>query len=290
LGANIERMAKKLGAASLSIVVNVFLLISKIAVASLTGSIGLYAESAHSLFDLLASVLAYLGIKKADEPEDHTHHFGHEKFENLSSLLQALLITGTAFVILFEAYQKFSAPGGVEFSEAGIALMLVSIPVTFLTSRYLGDIAKKEGSSALEADSAHFTTDVISSVSVLAGLVLVRFGYPIGDPLGAMVVGLIMLYISVELLLHSFLVFMDFSPKPEVIEKMKGILDSEKRITRYHKLRARIAGSRILVDVHIHVPHKMPVETAHLISHELESRMMREIPQVKEVSIHIEPD
>jgi cation diffusion facilitator family transporter len=283
-------MAKKLGAASLSIVVNVFLLISKIAVASLTGSIGLYAESAHSLFDLLASVLAYLGIKKADEPEDHTHHFGHEKFENLSSLLQALLITGTAFVILFEAYQKFSAPGGVEFSEAGIALMLVSIPVTFLTSRYLGDIAKKEGSSALEADSAHFTTDVISSVSVLAGLVLVRFGYPIGDPLGAMVVGLIMLYISVELLLHSFLVFMDFSPKPEVIEKMKGILDSEKRITRYHKLRARIAGSRILVDVHIHVPHKMPVETAHLISHELESRMMREIPQVKEVSIHIEPD
>jgi cation diffusion facilitator family transporter len=283
-------MGRKLGAAGLSIGVNVTLLISKIIVATITGSIGLYAESAHSLFDLLASVLAYLGIKKAEEPEDRTHHFGHEKFENLSSMLQALLITGTAFVVMFEAYQKFSDPGKLESSELGIALMLISIPITLFTSKYLGEIAKKEGSSALEADSAHFTTDVISSVSVLAGLVLVRLGFPIGDPLAAMVVGAVMLYISVELLLHSFFVFMDFSPDKKVMDKIARIMESEKRITRFHKLRARVAGSRVLVDVHIHVPHGMPIETAHLISHELESRIIREVSEVKEVSIHIEPD
>jgi len=286
-------MAKKLGAASLSIAVNVGLLITKMSVAFITGSIGLYAESAHSFFDLLASVLAYLGIRKAEEPEDRTHHFGHEKFENLSSLLQALLITGTAFVVIFEAYQKFSAPGGVEFSEAGIILMLISIPVTLFTSRYLGEIAKKEGSSALEADSAHFTTDVISSASVLLGLILVRLGYPVGDPLGAAVVGAVMLYISVELLQHSFFVFMDFSPDKQTMSAIEQVLLDEqgsKRITRYHKVRARIAGSRILVDLHIHLPHSTSVVRGHQISHDIETRILRDVPRVKEVSIHIEPD
>ena len=286
-------MGKKLGAASLSIGINVALMTSKAIAAFVTGSIGLYAESAHSFFDLVASVLAYLGIRKAEEPEDRTHHFGHEKFENLSSLLQALLITGTAFVVIFEAYQKFSSPGGVEFSEAGIALMLISIPLTLFTSRYLGEIAKKEGSSALEADSAHFTTDVISSVSVLIGLILVRLGYAFGDPLAAIVVGLIMIYISIELLLHSFRVFMDFSPDKPTMEAIEKVLQDEqnaKRITRYHKVRARIAGSRILVDLHIHVPHKTSMVDGHRISHEIETRILREVPSVKEVSVHIEPD
>jgi len=283
-------MGAKLGAATVSIVVNLGLLASKILVAAITGSIGLYAESAHSLFDLLASVLAYLGIRKAEEPSDQTHHFGHEKFENLSSALQALLITGTSFIVLYEAYQKFSEPSVVNEPLLGIALMLVSIPVTLLTSRYLGKIAAREGSSALEADSAHFTTDVLSSVSVLIGLILVKLGYGFGDPLGAIVVALIMLYISLELLHRSFVVFMDFSPDRETMARIKGVMVAEKRITRFHKLRARIAGSRILVDVHIHVPHGMPVETAHLISHEIETKILHEVPEVKEVSIHIEPD
>src|SRR5271157_277067 len=283
-------MGKKLGAASVSIGVNVVLLVSKFIAALITGSIGLYAESAHSLFDVLASVLAYLGIKKAGEPEDSNHHFGHEKFENLSSLLQSLLIIATACVVIFEAYGRFSAPGKVESSEIGIALMVISIPVIFLTSKYLGKIAKSEGSSALEADSAHFTTDVISSVSVLVGLVLVKFGFQIGDPLAAFVVGFIMLFISAQLLVRSFFVFLDFSPDEEIMGRIRRIMESEKRITRFHKLRARIAGSRVLVDVHIHVPHTMSIEKAHMISHELESRIIREVKEVKEVSIHIEPD
>ena len=283
-------MTGKLGAATLSIAVNMGLLVSKVVVALITGSIGLYAESAHSLFDLLASVLAYLGIRKAGEPSDQTHHFGHEKFENLSSLLQALLITATSLIIIYEAYGKFTNPVGVNEPALGIALMLVSIPVIYFTSRYLGKIAEREGSSALEANSAHYLTDVLSSIAVVAGLGMVKLGYAIGDPLGAVAVALIMLYISVELVYRSFIVFMDFSPDKRTMARINAVLATEKRITRYHKLRARIAGSRILVDVHIHVPHGTPIETAHAISHEIEARILREVPAVKEVSIHIEPD
>ncbi len=284
-------MAKKLGAAAVSVGVNVALLLSKLAAAFLTGSIGLYAESAHSLFDLLASVLAYLGIRKAEEPSDETHHFGHEKFENLSSLLQAMLITGTAGIVMFEAYQKLSGPSVVENSEVGIALMLVSIPITYLTSRFLADTARKEGGShALEADSAHFLTDVGSSLAVLAGLVFVRLGYPIGDPVAAFLVGAIMLVISVELGMRSFVIFMDFSPDRRIISRIEDVLEKEKRITRYHKLRARTAGSRIFVDVHIHFPHNTDIVEAHQVAHDIENEIIRAVPQVKEVSVHMEPD
>lgn len=284
-------MGKKLGAAALSIGVNVTLLLSKIAVAFLTGSIGMYAESAHSLFDLLASVLAYLGIRKAEEPSDETHHFGHEKFENFSSLLQAMLIAGTAGIVIFEAYEKLSMPGTVENSEIGIGLMLVSIPVTYLTSRYLSETARKEGGShALEADSAHFLTDVGSSVAVLSGLIFVRLGFPVGDPLAAFMVGLVMIIISAELGVRSFVIFMDFSPDKETLGKIEGVLRKEARITRYHKLRARIAGSRIFLDVHIHFPHDTDIVEAHKVAHEIENDIIRAVPQVKEVSVHMEPD
>jgi cation diffusion facilitator family transporter len=283
-------MAQKLGAASLSIGVNVALLATKAGAAYITGSMGLLAESAHSLFDLLASVLAYVGIKKADEPSDESHHYGHYKYENLSSLLQGLLITATAAIIMYEAWQKLSAPGNVEFSEVGIVLMLLSIPVTLYTSKYLGNIAKKEGSSALEADSAHFTTDVISSVAVLAGLLLVKVGFPAGDPLSAIAVSLVMFYISFEILWKSAVVFMDFAPDKATVERIRQVLEKEKRITRYHKLRARMAGSRILVDVHIHMPPNTPVKIAHMIAHEIKDRIRHKVPDVSEVNIHTEPD
>jgi len=283
-------MAQKLGAASLSIGVNIALLASKVGAAYVTGSMGLLAEAAHSFFDLLASALAYVGIKMAGEPSDKEHHFGHEKFENLSSLIQGLLIAATAAIVMYEAAHKLFSPVAVEFSEVGIVLMLISIPVTLYTSKYLGKVAESEGSSALEADSAHFTTDVVSSVSVLVGLVLVKLGIGIGDPLSAIVVGLVMLYISAEILWKSIVVFMDFAPDSETMERIEQVFKDEKRITRYHKLRARLAGSMILVEAHIHLPQKTPVKSAHTISHEIVDRIKRKVPRVKEVNIHIEPD
>ena len=283
-------MAQKLGAASLSVGVNIALLISKAGIAYITGSMGLLAESAHSLFDVLASVLAYIGIRKADEPSDESHHYGHYKYENLSSLLQGLLITATAAIILYEAWHRLGSPGGVEFSEVGIVFILLSMPVMFYTSKYLEKVAKSEGSSALEADSAHFTTDVISSVAVLAGLLLVKLGFPVGDPLSAIVVSVVMLYISYEILSKAAAVFMDSAPSEETMDKIKGVLNEEKRITRYHKLRARMAGSKILVDVHIHMPPNTPIKTAHTIAHEIKDKVKQKVPSVSEVNIHIEPD
>lgn len=287
-------MTNKLKAASASISINIALAGSKIVLAVFTGSIGLVAESVHSLFDLLASTLAYLGIKKAEQPDDHNHHYGHEKFENLSSLLQALLITGTGMVVIWEAYQKFLHPTVIANSEWGIVLMIISIPVTYFTAKYLAKIARQEGGSqALEADSAHFTSDVLGSVAVLIGLVMAKLGMAFGDPLAAVVVGVIMLVISVQLAIRSFLVFMDFSPEPEkikVIEKVLNQARKQHKISHWHKLRARLTGNKILLEMHIQVPRKLDIVEAHQISSDIKRKIKTKLPEVKDATIHIEPD
>lgn len=287
-------MTNKLKAAATSISINMVLAASKIFMALVTGSIGLLAESAHSLFDLLASVLAYLGIKKAEQPDDHTHHYGHEKFETLSSLLQAILITGTAFIIMWEAYKKFHAPEPVANSEWGIILMILTIPAAYFTAKYLSQTAKKEGGSqALEADSAHFTTDILGSLAVLTGLVMVKLGWLFGDPLAAGLVGAIMLFISIRLGVKSFWIFMDFCPdadKMRLIEKILNKAGADEKITRYHKLKARMAGSRILLEFHIQVPKNLSVVEAHQIASDIKKELKQFVPEIKEATIHIEPD
>jgi cation diffusion facilitator family transporter len=284
-------MSIKSKAASTSIIVNVTLLATKIIVAIITGSIGLIAESAHSLFDLVASLLAYIGIKKAEEPSDDRHHFGHQKFENLSALLQALLIIGTSIFVMLEAYQKFIHPSPIENSWVGIILMIITIPVTILTSKYLSKIARDAGGSqALEADSAHFATDVMASIAVLLGLIIARFGFGFADPLAALIVGIIMLYISIHLIKESFKGFMDYSPDQNTIIRIKRIISSEKEVKSYHNLKARIAGSNIFIEFHIRVDKNMKVAKAHEISHALKDKIIRKIPQIKHCIIHIEPD
>ncbi len=287
-------MSQKLKAASISILINILLFISKIAISFFTGSIGLFAESIHSLFDLFASIAAYLGIKKAEEPDDENHHYGHEKYENLSSLFQSILIIGTSILIFWQVYQRLKEPTPVKNSEIGMVFIFITMIITFFVSRYLSNVSKKEGGShALEADSAHFFTDVLSSISVFIGLLLVRLGFPFGDPLAAFGVGLVMLYISIDLLKRSFYVFMDFSPDDESVSTIKRFLEEEirkKRITRYHKLRARMAGSSILLEFHIHVPRRLSVSKAHGISSEIKKGLKKEVPKIKDATIHIEPD
>jgi cation diffusion facilitator family transporter len=282
-------MSSKLKAASASVFVNIGLLLSKVAGAIITGSVALIAECAHSLFDLFSSLLAFWGIKEAAKPSDEEHQFGHEKFESLSSMLQGLFITLTALFVIYEATDKLLHPHLVENSEIGVILMAISIPIALLTSRYLKKIANKEGGShALEADSAHFTTDVQSSVSVLIGLVAVWLGFPLGDIIAAYAVSLIMLFVSYKIIKESYLVFMDYSPDKETMEKIKGVVESVKCIT-YHKLMARRAGNQIFVNLHIQVNKKMTVEQSHELCGKIKTKMKKEVPKIKEVSVHVEP-
>jgi cation diffusion facilitator family transporter len=281
---------QKLRAAKFSIGANTFLIAIKLGVALYTGSLGVLAEFAHSFFDLLASLFAYIGIKKADEPADETHHYGHERFENVSSLIQTILIAITSLAILWEAYGKWSGGGHeVVGGWVGMLAMFIALGVDYAVAKYLHKTADEHGSPALEADAYHFTTDIWSTLAVIVGLAFAAVGFQIADIAAAVVVALIMLQLSARLGMKAFLVMTDKSPDAETMERVAKIISSHPKVKGYHTLRGRMAGSLALIDVSIHLPSNMSLREAHRIAEELEERVEKGVPFVKEMIVHAEP-
>lgn len=282
---------EKLDAAKSSIIVNVSLILIKLAVGIFTGSLGVIAEFVHSFFDLLASLFAYMGIKKATEPADRRHQYGHERFENISSLAQSLLITITSLFILYEAYGKLIGGGHVvNESFVGIAAMIMTLLIDVTFSAYMHHKSTKTGSPALEADAYHFTTDIFSTAAVIFGLGATAIGYPAADIFSAIFVSLIMLYLSINLGKRAVHVMLDHAPNDEMIERISLVISRHPDIRGYHSLRARMAGNRIFVDVSVHLQPRILLEEAHRISEDLEMKIIDQYPVVKEVVIHIEPE
>ncbi|NYZ74871.1 cation transporter, partial [Candidatus Micrarchaeota archaeon] len=279
----------KLRAASFSILVNLVLASAKLAVGLLTNSLGILAEFLHSLFDLLASVFAFLGIRKAQEPADRTHPYGHEKFENLSSLLQTILIFVTAIWVAYEAIMRLYHPQPIESTQLGLAVMLAALAIDWFFSKFLHDVSKKEGSVALEADAYHFTSDLWSTGAVIAGLVFASIGMPWADSVAALLVSLLMIKLSFSLGMKALNVLLDKGASAEELERIVTLISKTKEIKGYHKLRTRHMGSRLVVDLHIQVEGKMTIEQAHKIAHLLKGRITQEVPVVKDVLVHVEP-
>jgi cation diffusion facilitator family transporter len=283
--------SEKLGAAKYSIYVNVFLIFVKLAAGIYTGSLGIIAEFLHSLFDLMASALAYWGIHKGMKPADRTHLYGHERMENVSSFIQSALITITSVVILFEAYGRtISGEHIVRESLVGIAVMVMTMAIDVVFSRYLHRKSRETGSPALEADAYHFTTDILSTGAVLLGLFATFLGYPVADILSAVFVAMVMIYLSYNIGKKAISVMIDHAPDTETVERLTAIVTNYPDVKGYHSLRARISGNKVFVDVSIHLDKKITLERAHKISEKLEREIKQKNPIVKEVVVHVEPE
>src|SRR5436309_12082040 len=180
----------------------------KIIVALLTGSLGILAEAAHSGLDLIAALMTFFAVRVADRPADATHHYGHEKVENLSAFFEAGLLLLTAVWVIYEAIRRLLFhEGHVEISLWAFVVMLISIIVDFTRSRVLLRVARKLDSQALEADALHFSTDIWSSSVVVAGLFVVflvqHFRLPAwlgqADAVAALGVSGIVIWVSIRL-------------------------------------------------------------------------------------------
>ena len=164
---------RKTRAAGLSIVSNSLLIVLKVAAGILTGSIALITEAIHSAVDLVASVVAYFSVRKADQPADEDHLYGHEKVENLAAALEGVLIVLGAAVIIFESVRRLGDPPHLESLGIGIAVIAFSVVVNLAVSTWLYRQARATDSPALEGDAAHLRTDAMTSTGVLIGLITV---------------------------------------------------------------------------------------------------------------------
>jgi cation diffusion facilitator family transporter len=272
-----------------SIVSNSLLIVFKIAAGLFMGSVAVISEAIHSGIDLVAAVVAYLAVNKADEPADSDHPFGHGKFENISGFFEALFILSAAGLIIYEAAKKFFHSFEVENLDWGIGVMAVSAVVNIFVSRILFASAKKHGSIAIEADAMHLWTDVFTSVGVLLGLLLIRLtDWHILDPIIAILVAGLIIKASFDLTIRSIADLADKKLPDSEIDSIVSVIGRFPEIIGYHKLRTRRSGSRREIDVHIKIDKDSTISTAHDLCFRIETAIKTELPGAY-VTIHMEP-
>jgi cation diffusion facilitator family transporter len=285
-------MTGKSRAAALSIASNSALIALKLAAGAITGSIAIVTEAIHSLIDLVASVIAFVSVRKADEPADEEHPYGHEKVENLAAAIEGILILVGAAVIVFEATHRLVVGSQVESLGIGIAVMGFSVLANLFVSGYLYRQARKTDSAALEGDAAHLRTDAMTSAGVLVGLGIVEItGINAFDSITALIVAVAIVWAGLTLVRRSSGVLIDEALPEKEMDRIEAAIATARteEVAGYHKLRARRAGSRRHIDFHVQYRNGTSLERAHELAHEMRDSIEAEIPQA-EVLIHVEPE
>ena len=282
-------MKKKINVAGLSIISNTTLIIMKITAGILSGSVSIISEAIHSLMDLLASVVAFFSVKISDTPADEKHPYGHGKFENVSGVIEALLIFIAAFWIIYEAVKKLVNPVEVEQLGIGFAVMMISAIINIIVSRRLYSVARETGSVALEADALHLKTDVYTSFGVATGLALMWItGIKLIDPIIAIFVALLILRESFELFSRAYAPLLDRALPVTEVEQISAIIQQNcKENMTFHNLRSRKAGDYKYIDFHLNLDPSLTVGEAHAICDRIEEEIKNKFEKI-EVTIHVE--
>ncbi|MEM3444418.1 MAG: cation diffusion facilitator family transporter [Thermoplasmata archaeon] len=281
---------KKKNAAYVSVASNSFLTFFKLIVGVFSGSISIISESLHSLNDLVAALIATYAVRISSKPPDREHHYGHGKIENVSALLEASLIIFAAIFIIHEAIDRIITPREIVLMELGIGVMLVSTLLNLFVSVYLRKVAKETNSAALEADAAHLSADVYTSLGVFLGLVAIRItGYVLLDPIIAILVALYIVKIGVELIVRASKELMDTGLGKAEEKKVMAIVNAHKEsFVECHKFRSRKSGSETYLDMHIVVAKHQTIQAAHALADHIEKEIAREMPGTHAM-VHIEP-
>jgi cation diffusion facilitator family transporter len=281
-------MNAKVKVATLSVASNTLLIILKVVVGVLSGSVSIISEAIHSAMDLFASFVAYFSVKFSDIPADPKHPYGHGKYENISGVVEAILILVAAAWIIVEAIKKLAGePFELEMIWIGAAVMIISAIVNSVVSHRLYKVARNTKSIALEADALHLKADVYTSLGVGAGLVLIKLtGIKWLDPVVAIIVAFLIIHESFELLKKAFSPLIDSAWSVDEIKALEKKLSGIK--VKYHALKTRAAGNYRFIDIHVEIPENVSVGDAHRYCNMIEEKLSKSYENLT-VNIHVEP-
>jgi len=280
------------GAARLSIIVVVSLIIIKVIVGIITGSLSILAQAVDSFLDLFAVTITFLAIRVAAKPADQEHPFGHGKAENIAAIVQAVLILAAGGSIVYTAIRRaYSTDTFLSSTEDGIAVMAVSIIASVLLSRHLHRVAKKEDSTALLANARNIAADVYSASAVLVGLIIARVTrIEMIDDILAVIVALFIFKVGFDVLRNSFGGLVDVKLPEEEENAIKAAITEHfgNEVVNFHKLRTRKAGSQRYIDLHLVMPRHITLEESHSMTDHLEKDIQNRLVRT-DVIIHVEP-
>ncbi len=287
---------KAAAVAMLSVASNTVLVVLKLIVGILMGSVSVISEAIHSGIDLLAAVIALFAVRQSNKPADEDHPYGHGKFENISGTIEAFLIFVAAGWIIFEASHKFKTPQAVEQPGWGVALMLISSIVNLLVSELLFRVGKKAQSIALEADAWHLRTDVYTSLGVMAGLLAIWIAgkfFPEKnlnwiDPAAALFVALLIIKAAYDLTLQAARDLFDVSLPAKELDWIKALLRSNPEVKGFHHLKTRKAGRTRFIEFHLVIDQQATLVESHQLTHVISAKIKMHF-QGSDVIIHMEP-
>ncbi|MCR3760673.1 cation diffusion facilitator family transporter [Clostridium felsineum] len=282
-------MDNKVSIARLSIISNFVLIVLKLLVGFFTGSVSIISEAVHSTTDLVASIITFFSVKISGKPADEQHPYGHGKIENISGVIEAILIFIASALIIYQAVLKIIEPSKVEAVGIGFLVMVVSSIVNMLVSKKLYNVAEKEDSIALKADALHLKADVFTALGVgigLLGIWITKIYFL--DPIVAIIVAVFILKEAFHILKEAFNPLMDTKLSNEEISIIKkAISKHENLFCDFEKLKTRKAGATRYVDLTIVFPGDISVKHAHDICDILEEEITRSLKRT-EVMIHSE--
>jgi cation diffusion facilitator family transporter len=280
---------KKKQAALMAIIGGVTILGIKLLAYLVSNSVALFSDALESIVNIAASGLMFFSIHVSEKPADDSHNYGHQKIEEISSMLEGVFIIAAALLIVYAAIGRFFE--SVELLELNLAIgiSMLAAALNAGLSWFLARTARRSGSAALEGDAKHLLSDVISSAGVWIGLFVVQLtGWNSMDSILAFVVAALIARMGIGLILKSSHHLMDRSCKEEE-EKMKEILARHRfRFIDFHNVKTRRHGNQIFAQLHLSVDGSLSVKEAHDLTDHLEEEIKEELPSMNLI-IHIEP-
>lgn len=262
---------------------------AKLIVGYLTGSLSLIADGFDSVFDSASNVIGLVGIYVAARPADKDHPYGHRKAETMAALIIAGLLFLTTWELIKSAVERLRNPSLIqaEVNVWSFGALLVSILVHMTVVWYELRAGRRLQSDFLVADALHTRADIFLSISVIGGLTAVRLGYPIADPILALVIALFIAKIGIDIIRESSPTLMDEAVM--IPGKVEQIALSVPGVVSCHRVRSRGHEGAVYADLHIRVDPHMSTEQAHAVAHEVQYRIRERRPDVQDVTIHVEP-
>ncbi|HUF24524.1 MAG TPA: cation diffusion facilitator family transporter [Vicinamibacterales bacterium] len=269
------------------LVLNVGVALAKLIFGYATGAVSIISDGFHSLTDSASNVVALVGIRMARQPPDENHPYGHRKFETLASAAIFFFLLLVLIEVLRTALGRFQSGGTPDVSAASFVLMGITLAINLGVVAYESSAARRHKSELLMADSHHTRSDVFTSLSVIGALAGVKLGYPILDPLAALLVAGFIGWSGWLIAREASRVLSDATVLSEA--DVERVVMSVPGVLGCHHIRTRGSADHAFLDLHVWAPGDLRLEEAHALSHVVKDRLLEKYPELADVIIHIEP-
>lgn len=266
---------------------NIAVALAKIVYGQISGSISILSDGFHSLTDGASNIVALVGLRLARKPPDANHPYGHRKFETIAAGAIALFLLLVVVEVAQAALVRFRSGNGLSVTPASFVIMVTTLAINVAVARNERKAAERLSSELLFADARHTQSDVLTSLSVIAALIGAALGYPLLDPLAALVIVGFIGRAGFEIARDAAKTLSDQMVISEA--DVREVVVSVPEVLGCHHIRSRGTADHVFLDLHIWLDGATPLTNAHALSHMVKDRLIERYPQIADAVIHIEP-